>query len=127
MHLNSIVCRIEKLEKRVFPVPETETPRYRKLVADLEAGRQRAIKCYADMGLTRYEPSDEGLPPKKVHTSQGVQYYLDITREGFERVKLRRLRDEKLRQPVPAPGDAGIPDSALPTPDPPMGNSPTGD
>ena len=57
------------------------------------AGRRRVREYNEAHGLS--EPSDEGLPPRRVHTSEGILRIIDILHEGRERSRLRSLRDEK--------------------------------
>ena len=71
----------------------------REFLARLEAGRQRVREEREARGIP--EPSDEGLPPKKVFTSRGVQLTMDILNEGRDRARLRSLRDKKLRESIP--------------------------
>jgi len=95
-----IVRRIQKLKEQLVPVP---TEFDRRLHARLEAARRRVKEYDEAHGLS--EPSDEGLPPKKVFTSHGGQLLADMLAEYRERERLRALRDEKLRlSGPPAPG-----------------------
>jgi hypothetical protein len=124
--MKNIVRRIERLEKRILPDPKAAA-RIRELMEQLEAGERRVEAYYKLHGLTRH--SLEGLPPKKVHTSHGIQLYMDILNEGRDRGAAPQR--EGLRQPGPlATGDAtaGRPDiPTSPVLDPPMGDSPMGD
>ena len=79
--MKSIVRRIEALEKLVMPRPLAA--RDRELLARLEAGRERVRKMREQDGLP--PDSDWGLPPKKIHTSRGIQLIRDILNEGRER------------------------------------------
>ena len=97
--MKNIIRRIERLEKRLQPRPLTAHDR--RLLARLAAGRERVRKMREERGLP-LDP-DWGLPPKKVHTSHGGQLIIDRLNEGRERARLRRLRDEKLRQSDPQP------------------------
>ena len=90
--MKSIVRRIEALEKRLMPRPLTA--RDRELLARIEEGRERVRKMREKEGLP--PDPDWGLPPTRIHTSHGIQLYLDILDEGRERAALRSLRDEKL-------------------------------
>ena len=92
--MKSIVRRIEVLEKRLMPRPLTA--RDRELLARMEDGRERVRKMREKEGLP--PDPDWGLPPKRIHTSNGFQLHIDILNEGRERSALRGLRDEKLRQ-----------------------------
>ena len=92
--MKSIVRRIEVLEKRLMP--RSLTARDRELLVRMEAGRRRVREELEARGAS--EPSDEGLPPKRVHASHGIQLTMDILNEGRERTRLRSLRDKKLRQ-----------------------------
>jgi hypothetical protein len=76
-------------------VPTAQTESSRQLIEDIEAGRRRVREYYEAHGLSG--ASDEGLPPTKIHTSQGMQRIIDILHEGRERSRLRGLRDETLR------------------------------
>jgi len=74
-------------------MPAAQTESSRQLMERIVAGRRQVREYYEAHGLN--EPSDEGLPPRKVHTSQGIQRIIDILHEGRERSRLRRLRGEK--------------------------------
>jgi ribosomal protein S15P/S13E len=87
----SMARRIQKMEDRFMPTPQTESSR--QLIERIEAGRRRVREYYEAHGLS--EPSDEGLLPRKVHTSEGILRIIDILHEGRERSRLRSLRDEK--------------------------------
>jgi len=91
--MKSIVRRIEMLERRFLPRPRTASAR--KLHERLVAAKQRVRDWRIAAGIP--EPSDEGLPPKKVHTSQGIQLIRDILNEGRSRSRLRSIRDGILR------------------------------
>ena len=95
--MKSIVRRIEALEKRLMP--RSLTARDRELLMRMEAGRRRVREEREERGAS--EPSDKGLPPKRVHASRGIQLTMDILNEGRERARLRSLRDKKLRQSSP--------------------------
>jgi hypothetical protein len=95
--MTSIERRIEKLEKRWMPAPQTAY--IRELIPRLESGRQRAHDYCVANGIP--ESSDEGLPPKKVHKSHGIQLIMDRFNEGRERSALRNIRDEELRESIP--------------------------
>jgi hypothetical protein len=100
--MKSIVRRIEMLEKRLLPRPQTAGER--KFHERLVAACQRVRDWRIASGIL--EPSDEGLPPKKVHTSQGIQLIMDILNEGRDRSRLRSIRGEKFR-PSDPPGKKG--------------------
>ena len=87
----SMARRIQRLEDRNVPTAQTESSR--QLIEDMEAGRRRVREYYEAHGLSAL--SDEGLPPTKTHTSQGMQRILDILHEGRERSRLRSLRDQE--------------------------------
>lgn len=93
IEMKSIVRRIEMLERRFLPRPRTASAR--KLHERLVAAKQRVRDWRIAAGIP--EPSDEGLPPKKVHTSQGIQLIRDILNEGRSRSRLRSIRDGILR------------------------------
>jgi hypothetical protein len=95
--MKSIVRRIEKLEKLFLPRPQTAS--MRTLHQRLEEGRQRARGARIAAGIP--ELSDEGLPPKKVHTSHGIQLIMDILNEGRDRSRLRSIRDGIFRPSDP--------------------------
>jgi hypothetical protein len=101
--MKSIIRRIEALEKRLMP--RSLTARDRELLVRIEAGRRRVREEREARGAS--EPSDEGLPPKRVHSSHGIQLTRDILNEGRERAWLRSLRDKKLRQSSPPPTGGG--------------------
>jgi hypothetical protein len=100
--MKSIVRRIEMLEKRCLPRPQTASAR--QLQERLVAGRQRVRDWHIAAGIP--ELSDEGLPPKKVHTSHGIQRIMDILNEGRSRARLRSIRDGILR-PSDGPAQKG--------------------
>jgi hypothetical protein len=79
--MKSIFRRIEALEKRLMPQPLTA--RDRELLGRIEAGRERVRKMREKEGLP--PDPDWGLPPKRIHTSHGVQLIIDILHEGRER------------------------------------------
>ncbi len=95
--MTSRARRIAQLEKRLLPQPLTAADR--EFLARLEAGRRRVREYRQAHGIP--EPSHEGLPPKKVFTSRGVQLTMDILNEGRDRARLRSLRDQKLRESIP--------------------------
>lgn len=101
--MKSIIRRIEKLEKRYMPAPQTAFSK--ELARRLAAGRERVRKYRELRGES--EPSDEGLPPKKIHKSHGIQRVMDILNEGRDRVHLRWLRDKKLRESNSPPAADG--------------------
>src|SRR5580692_2439987 len=76
--MKSIIRRIEELEKRLMP--RSLTARDRVLLVRMEAGRRRVREEREARGAS--EPSDEGLPPKRVHASRGIQLTMDILNEG---------------------------------------------
>jgi hypothetical protein len=92
--MNSNLRRIEHLEKRFLPHPPTAFDI--ELIARIMAGRERVRVYNEEHGIK--PPSDEGLPPKKVHTSRGIQRIMDVLHEGRDRNHLRWLRDKKLRE-----------------------------
>jgi hypothetical protein len=94
--MKNIVRRIQQLEKQLLPAPETAP--HRELIARLEAGRERVRQANLARGIP--EKSDEGLPPKKVHRSRGIQLIMDVLHEGRDRARLRSIRDGKLRESV---------------------------
>jgi len=92
--MKGIVRRIEVLEKRLMP--RSLAARDRELLVRMEAGRRRVREEREARGASG--PSDEGLPPKRIHASHGIQLTMDIVNEGRERARFRSLRDKKLRQ-----------------------------
>jgi hypothetical protein len=92
--LTTLARRIDRIEKRLSPPAQTAFDR--ELLRRLEEGRDRVRKAREARGLP--ERSDEGLPPRKVHTSRGVRLIVDILKEGRERARLRGLRDRGLLQ-----------------------------
>lgn len=95
--MKSIVRRIEALEKRLMPRPLTTSDR--ELRPRMEEGRERVRKMREEEGLP--PDPDWGLPPKRIHTSHGIQRIMDILNEGRERSRLRGERDRKLSQSSP--------------------------
>jgi hypothetical protein len=95
--MKSILRRIEHLEKRFLPSPPTAFDR--QLIARIIAGRERNRVYNEAHGIPPI--SDEGLPPKKVHTSRGIQRVMDVLHEGRDRARLRSIKDGKLREPAP--------------------------
>lgn len=103
--MKSIVRRIEKLERLFLPRPQTASSR--RLQERIAAGRQRVRDARLASGIS--EPSDEGLPPRKVHTSHGIQLIIDILNEGRDRSRLRGIRDGIVRpsdRPAKEKGDS---------------------
>jgi hypothetical protein len=100
--MKRIVRRIEMLEKRFLPRPQTASAR--QLHEQLVAARQRIRDWRMATGIP--EPSDEGLPPMKVHTSHGIQLIKDNLNEGRSRARLRSIRDGILR-PSDRPAQKG--------------------
>lgn len=100
--MKSIVRRIEMLEKRFLPRPQTASAR--EFLEGLVAARQRVRDARIAAGIP--EPSDEGLPPKMVHTSHGMQLLIDILHEGRSRARLRSIRDGILH-PSDCPAQKG--------------------
>ena len=92
--MKSILRRIEQLEKRFLPAPQTASDR--QLLKRMEAGLRRVREYNEAHGII--EDSDEGLPPKIIHTSRGIQRIMDILHEGRDRSHLRSVRDKKLRE-----------------------------
>jgi hypothetical protein len=92
--MNSILRRIEHLEKRFLLAPPTAFDI--ELIARLKRGLER-VRVYNEAHGIK-PPSDEGLPPRKIHTSTGVQRIMDVLNEGRDRYYLRWLRDKKLRE-----------------------------
>jgi hypothetical protein len=99
----SIARRIQKLEDRSIPAAQTESSR--QLMEDIEAGRRRVREYYEKHGLS--EPSDEGLPPRRVHTSQGIQRIIDILNEGRERSRLLGAHVEHVSNSPRRSADSG--------------------
>ncbi len=95
--MKRIVSRIEKLEKLFMPHPQTAS--MREFHERLEAANQRVRDWRLANGIP--EASDEGLPPKKVHTSHGGQLITDILNEGRDRSRLRSIRDGIFRPSDP--------------------------
>jgi hypothetical protein len=95
--MNSIVKRMEGLEKRLLPRPLTA--RHREVLARIEAGKARGRNTRKARGLPA-DP-DWGLPPKKIPTSHGGPLLIDILNEGRQHARLRSLQDEELRQSNP--------------------------
>ena len=87
--MKGLVRRVEMLEQRFLPRPQTASAR--KLHERLETARLRVRDWRIANGIP--EPSDEGLPPKKVHASHGIQLIRDILNEGRDRSVLRSIRD----------------------------------
>lgn len=91
--MKNIVRRIQKLQEQLMPGPPSKF--YRRLHERLETGRRWVTEYNEAYGLS--DPSDEGLPPKEVHTSHGGQLLADMLAEYRERARLRPLGDERLR------------------------------
>ena len=91
--MKSIVRRIEALEKRLMPAPETASTR--ELLVRIEQGRERVRKMREKDGL----PPHENWVPKKIHTSQGIRRLMDMINEGRDLVRIEH--DKRLRQSSP--------------------------
>ena len=123
--MRSLIRRIEKLEKQLLPSPETAFSR--KLLRRMAAANRRMEEYRAAHVWS--PPSDEGLPPKRIHTSRGAQRLYDILDEGRQRARLRSLRDKELHETGSlSPRQAGPSlESSSDTPDLAGTNPPRGD
>jgi hypothetical protein len=86
--------RLEKLERQ-FMLSREAILRNQKMCEQIVRGRERWRKYRELHGIS--ELSDEGLPPKKVHTSHGLQRVVDELHEARDRCRLRSLRDGLVR------------------------------
>ena len=83
--------RLQELERRFMPAPETAFNR--ELLSRIEAGRRRAQLDRQAQGSS--EPSDEGLPLGD-HASRGLQHTIEVLHERRERNHLRWLSEKVL-------------------------------
>jgi hypothetical protein len=95
--MKSTIRRIEKIERRKMPAPQTALDR--KLMERIEAGCRRAQADREAHGMS--DPSDDGLPALRHHSARGIKLTMDILHEGRERNHLRCLRDQQLNLSTP--------------------------
>ncbi len=90
--MNSIVRRIERMERRITPSPQTEFGK--DLIKRMAAGRQRVITDREAHGIS--DPSDDGLPTLRLHHSRGIQLIIDILHDGRDdnRRRFRNWNDD---------------------------------
>jgi hypothetical protein len=80
--MKSIDRRIQRLERRLLPEPETESSR--RLLARLEAGRRRVREMYGDNEL------DDLLPNETMQDiSNGPDMIIDMLNRGRQLARLR--------------------------------------
>jgi hypothetical protein len=84
--------RLQKVEKRFMPAPETAFDR--KLLRRIEAGCRRVKTDREAHGMS--DSPDEGWLASKSHTARGIQLIIDILHDGRDRNHLRWLRDKQL-------------------------------
>jgi uncharacterized protein YjiS (DUF1127 family) len=107
--MKNIFRRIENLEKRfgAAAAADAEAKADREMLAPLFESARRLLKYRElhNIKPSRFD-SNEGLPPRKVHTSHGSQLLKDILHEARDRLHLRVMRDRKLKEAgLLPPGD----------------------
>ena len=92
---------MRNLEKRLVKLEErcaAEVADSQKLLAQLQAGRERVRKLRQELGLAPDYDPDWGLPPEKLITAGGIQGLIERLHQGRDRARLRAIRDKAMAE-----------------------------
>jgi hypothetical protein len=92
---------MRNLEKRLVKLEErraAEVAECQKLLARLQAGRERERKWRQEQGLPLDHDPDWGLPPKRVIAARGSLRTIEILNQGRDRARLRAWRDKAIAE-----------------------------